>query len=67
MPIILKKRNRTIAKVKSNYLLKNHKFAIKVPKNTKESIDLDRENGNILWWDAVCQDMKNVCPAFDPW
>ena len=33
----------------------------------KQSIDFDHENGNTLWWDAVCQDMKNVHPEFEPW
>ena len=33
----------------------------------KQFIKLDRENGNILWWDAVCQEMNSVCPVFEPW
>ena len=51
----------------SKYWLKTHNFGIKVPKNTKQEIVFDRENGNTLWWDAVCQDMKKVRPAFEPW
>ena len=54
VPHNLKKRNRIIAKLKSKYWLKTHKFRIKVPKNMKQAIDFDRENGNILWWEAVC-------------
>ena len=49
VPHTLKKRNRIIKKVKSKYLLKTCKFGIKLPKNTKQEIEFDRENGNTLW------------------
>ena len=26
---------------------------------------LDEKNGNTLWWDAICKEMKNVRVAFD--
>ena len=67
MPRTLKKRNRKISKVKSKYWLKTHKFGIKIPNNMKQTIEFDRENGKTLWWYAVCHEMKNVRPAFDPW
>ena len=63
----LKKRNGVIEKVKPKYWLKTHKFKINVPYNTKQAIELDRENCNTLWWDAVCQEMNNGCTAFDTW
>ena len=53
--------------MESNYWLKIHKFGVKVPNNMKQAIYFNRENGNMLWWDAVCQYMKSVCPTFDPW
>jgi hypothetical protein len=28
---------------------------------------MDRENGDTLWWDAICKEMKNVRPAFEVW
>ena len=52
---------------KSKIQLKTNKFEIKVPKNMKQAIECDCENGNTLWWDAVCQEMKNTCPKFEPW
>ena len=67
VPNALKKRNIIIAKVKSKYWLNTHKFGIKVPNNMKQEIEFDCENGNTLWWDVVCQDMKNAHPAFEPW
>ena len=66
VPHTLKKRNRITAKVKSKHWSKTHKFGIKLPNIMKQEIEFDRENGNTLWWDAVCQDTKNVCPAFEP-
>ena len=63
----LKKRNRVIAKVKSKYWIRTHKFGIKVPKTVDEARKLDAENGNTLWWDAIMKEMKNVRPAFEVW
>ena len=31
-----------------------------------QEIEFNHYNGNTLWWGAVCQDTKNLCPAFDP-
>ena len=61
----VRKRNRIVAKLKSKYWTKTHKFGIKVPKTVKEALEIDRENGNTLWWDAICQEMKNVRIAFE--
>ena len=27
----------------------------------------DEENGNTLWWDAICKEMNNTRPAFEVW
>ena len=32
----------------------------------KQAIQFNRENGNTLWWDAVCKEMKNIHPVFEP-
>ena len=65
VPYVLKKKNRIISKIKSKYLTRAHKFGIKIPKSVKEARDLDRINGNSLWWNAICQEMKNVRVAFE--
>ena len=67
VPHTLKKSNPIIAKVKSKYWLKTHKFGIKVPNNIKQAIEFDRENGNKLWSEAVCQETNNICPTFEHW
>jgi hypothetical protein len=65
VPHVLKKKDRIIAKVKSKYWQRTHKFGIRIPKSVEEARRLDRENGNTLWWDAICQEMKNVRIAFE--
>ena len=66
-PHTLKKRNRIIAKVKSKYWLRTHKFRIRIPKTVQEAREIDAENGNTYWWDAVLKEMKNLRPAFKVW
>ena len=34
-------------------------------KKAEETILIDKENGDTLWWDAIMKDMKNVRPAFE--
>jgi hypothetical protein len=65
VPHVLKKRNRIISKVKSKYWTRTHKFGIRIPKDAEEAKRLDRENGDTLWWDAICKEMKNVRIAFE--
>ena len=42
-----------------------HKFGIKIPKTVLQAHQIDTKNGNTLWWDAICKEMKNVRPAFE--
>ena len=62
---VLKKRNRILAKVKSKYWLRTHKFGIRIPKLVEEAKKIDEQNGDTLWWDAICKEMRNVRPAFE--
>ena len=65
VPFVLKKKERIISKVKSKYWTRTHKFGIKIPKSVDEARRLDRENGNTLWWESICKEMKNVRVAFE--
>ena len=65
IPKVVKKRNAIVAKVKSKYWSRTHKFGIRIPKNVDEAIAIDRENHNNLWRDAIAQEMKNVRIAFE--
>ncbi|CAJ1962235.1 unnamed protein product [Cylindrotheca closterium] len=64
VPYMLKKRNAIIAKVKSGYHKRKHKFGIRVPKTVQEARELDQINGNDLWEQALGKEMSNVCVAF---
>ena len=63
----LKKRNQIISKVKSKYWLRTHKFGIRIPKSVEGAKRLNQENGDSLWWEAICNEMRNVRPAFVVW
>ena len=61
----LKKKARIIAKVKSKYWQRTHKYGVQMPKTVRQAIELDNKNGNTLWWDALMKEMRNVRPAFE--
>ena len=61
---VLKNHNRIIAKTKSKYWLRTHKFGIEIPKSVLQAWQIDAKSGNTLWWDSICKEMKNVRPAF---
>jgi hypothetical protein len=63
---VLKKRDRIISKTQ-RFWIKTHKYGIRVPNTVKEAIEIDAENGDTLWWDAIMKEMKNVRPAFEVW
>ena len=65
VPYVLKKRNRIIAKVKSKYWIRTHKFGIRVTKSVQEAKRIDEENGDTFWWDSICKEMANVRAAFE--
>jgi hypothetical protein len=57
---VLKKRNTIIGKLKAKCWVRTHKFGMKAPKAMEEAKRFDEENGNTLWWDAMCEELKNV-------
>ena len=65
---VLKKRERIILLVKkwnTRYLKRNEKFGIAIPNNVKEALELDKENGNTLWDDAIATETELItirCP-----
>jgi hypothetical protein len=64
---VLKKQKRILQKVKtkSKYWSRTHKYGVRVPKNIKEAMEIDKENGNSLWMDAIRLEMNNVRVAFE--
>jgi hypothetical protein len=60
MKHVLDKINRIIRKLKAKCWLGTHKHGEKVPKSVEEAKRFNEENGNTLWWDAMCKEKKNV-------
>jgi hypothetical protein len=50
---VLRKRDRIINKFKSSYLRKTHNYGIEIPKTVAQAIQLDINNGNTFWKDAI--------------
>ena len=65
VPSILARRNQIIAAVNKRYHKRTHKFGIEVPKTVERAIEIDKENGNTLWQDAIDKEMRNVRIAFN--
>ncbi len=68
VPDVLRKRDQIISLVCEwtiRYLKRTRKFGIEVPKTVKETLALDRKNGNTLWPDAITKGMREVRIAFN--
>ena len=64
-PYALKKRNQIIAKIKTRIKRKNAKYGIEIPRDVRHAHQLDLENGDTKWADAITKEMTNVRIAFD--
>ena len=64
-PYVLKKRNFILAKIKSKYCIRTHKYGIEIPKSVKREKEIDKFNQNTLWWDEIMKEINNVRPAFE--
>ena len=65
VPYLIKKRTAIISKIKSKYWDRTHKYGIRIPKSVKEVFEIDQENKNKLWQDAIELEMKNVKVALE--
>ena len=61
---VLKKRDRIISAVNKRYHKRSHKFGFEVPKTVKRALEIDKENGNNFWRDAIAKEMQAVRVAF---
>ena len=64
VPHTLKKKSRFLSKVKALLHKNSLKFGVVVPRTIKHALQLDAENGNTLWKDAISKEMSNVKIAF---
>ena len=49
----------------SKHWEKTHKYGVRFPRNIKEAFEIDAENGDTLWADAISLEMKNSRVAFE--
>ena len=62
--LVIRKRNRMVNKVKKKYWRTTHKFGIRIPKTVAEALQIDRENGNTYWADAIAKEMGKAKIAY---
>jgi hypothetical protein len=68
VPHVLRKRDwiiSVVAKRSARVLKRTHKFGIEIPRTVKEALELDRQNGNTFWANAIAKEMTEVRKAFD--
>lgn len=61
----LRRRDRVVKRIKSKYWERTHKYGLRIPKSIKEAQEIDAENGDTMWMDAVRLEMKNNRSAFE--
>ena len=60
VPYVMKKRKQIISKIKSKYWSRTHKYGIRIPKSVKEALEIDEQEGNHCWRDAIMEEMKKI-------
>ena len=60
----LKKGDQIVSAMNKQHIKMTHKFGIEIPKTVQHALEIGKENGNMLWTDAVKKE-KNVMMAFD--
>jgi hypothetical protein len=66
VPLVLRKRHRMINKIKKKYWRTTHKYGVRVPKTVKEALQIDKENNNTLWADAIKKEMSKAQVSYVP-
>ena len=63
VPYVVRKRNSIINKAKTKYWQRTHEYGIRIPKSVKEAKEVDAENDDTLWQDAIAKEMTRVMTA----
>ena len=50
---VICKQKSLLQKVKSKYWQRTHKYEVKIPKSAEEAHCIDKENGNLMWANAI--------------
>ena len=64
VPFVKRKSTAIISKASTIYWDLTHKYGIKIPKNVKDVLRIDKERNNTLWQDVIILEMKNVHIVF---
>ena len=65
VPYTLKKRDAIISAVSMVVRKITHKYGIKILTGVEHAKELDRQNNNTMWMDALAREMYNVGVAFE--
>ena len=61
----IRRRNAILSAVKARMKKKTHKYGIEIPRDVAHARELDEQNGNTFWIDALEKEMYNVGVAFE--
>jgi hypothetical protein len=64
VPYVLAKCKQIVTAVNKGYHKWMHKYGIEIPKNYDDCMQIDCENGNTLWQDAIHLEMVKVWITF---
>jgi hypothetical protein len=64
VPLVLRSRERIIAKVKKRYWATTHKYGIRLPKSVGEALEIDRNTGTDFWAKAIQKERDKVRVAW---
>ena len=65
LKLLLRKRDKIIAAVKSKVRSTTHKYGVEIPTSVAHAQQLDEENKNTFWQDAIKKEMYQVSVAFE--
>ena len=63
VPYMMWKRKAILKKVKSKYWQCTHKYGVLIPKSVKQAYEIDEENGDTVWRDAINKEMPKIVNA----
>ena len=59
-PHVLRKRDRYVRAARKRKLNNRYKYGVEIPRNVKHALELDRNNGNTFWRDAIAKEMVSL-------
>jgi hypothetical protein len=65
VPYTLRKRDVILSKINARIWKTTHKYGIEIPTSVANSTEIDRNNSNTLWKDALAKEMTEVGVAFE--